>query len=127
MDPRALPSDPPPRDPAVVDVPGRLATERQEVVLLRAALAAELDGILDSVLLANNDDEHDPDGATNGYERAKATAMLHHAEGRLVEIDRALERFTAGTYGRCEGCGSPIGAERLEVLPTTTRCARCAA
>lgn len=92
-----------------------------------AALTAELDEIIESVSLSNNDDEHDPDGATNGYERAKATALLRHTEERLVDLDRAAERVRKGTYWRCEVCGGDIGAERLDALPTTTRCIACAA
>jgi len=105
----------------------RIAQERAEVVRLVDALAVELEEIVESVSLSNNDDEHDPDGATNGYERAKATAMLRHAEGQLVELDAALARVRARTYGTCERCGGDIGVERLEALVTTTRCLPCAA
>jgi RNA polymerase-binding transcription factor DksA len=105
----------------------RIRRERAEVSRLVAALSVELDEIIDSVSLSNNDDEHDPDGATNGYERAKATAMLRHAEARLVELDGAVERLRDGAYGRCERCGGDIGAARLEALVAATRCLRCAA
>lgn len=104
----------------------RLQTERTETVRRIVSLEAELNGIIESALLSNNDDEHDPDGATTGYERAKTTAMLQHARLRLVEIDRAVERTTDGSYGRCEHCGCDIGEERLDAIPTTTRCATCA-
>jgi len=90
------------------------------------SLKAELNGIIESALQSNNDDEHDPDGATSGYERAKATAMLQQAELRLVEIDRAVARTTDGSYGGCERCGGAIGEDRLEAISTTTRCAPCA-
>ena len=104
----------------------RIARERQEAIRLVGALSIELNEIIDSVALSNNDDEHDPDGATSGYERAKATAMLQHAEDRLVELDRAAERIRQGTYGRCERCGGEIGADRLDALIATTRCRSCA-
>ncbi len=104
----------------------RLQTERTETVRRIASLESELDGIIESALLSNNDDEHDPDGATTGYERAKTTAMLQQARLRLVEIDQAIERTTDGSYGRCNHCGSAIGEERLDAIPTTTRCAACA-
>lgn len=105
----------------------RIDREREETTRLVAALARDLDGIIDSVALSNNDDEHDPDGATSGYERAKAAAMLEHAEARLVELDRAAERLRDGTYGRCERCGGAIGVDRLDALIATTRCRSCAA
>ena len=113
-----------PIDPSETDA--RLRHERSETVRLIDALSTELDEIIESVSLSNNDDEHDPDGATNGYERAKATAVLRHAEARLIELDRATERLAAGVYGTCEGCGGGIGAERLDALPTTTCCTACA-
>jgi DnaK suppressor protein len=104
----------------------RLLAERDEANRLIGALSGELEEIIESVLHSNNDDEHDPDGATNGYERAKATALLRHAEGRLVELDLAADRLRHGTYGRCERCRGEIAAERLDALPTTTRCTTCA-
>lgn len=104
----------------------RLRNERTETVRRIASLDAELNGIIESVLLSNNDDEHDPDGATTGYERAKTTAMLQQARLRLVEIDRAVTRTIDGSYGRCDQCGGAIGEDRLDAVPTTTRCAACA-
>ena len=104
----------------------RLRVERTETVRRIVSLEAELDGIIESALLSNNDDEHDPDGATTGYERAKTTAMLQQARLRLVEIDQAVKRATDGSYGRSDHCGCAIGEERLDAIPTTTRCAACA-
>src|SRR4051794_20023053 len=104
----------------------RIARERAETVRMIGALSGELDEIIESVDLSNNDDEHDPDGATSGYERAKTTAMLRRAEARLVELDRAAARVRDGTYGQCEQCGGEIGPERLDALMETTRCVRCA-
>ncbi|MDT9685347.1 TraR/DksA C4-type zinc finger protein [Streptomyces sp. TRM76323] len=43
----------------------------------------------------------------------------------LKEIDAAFERLADGTYGRCQGCGTPIPAERLEILPYTRHCVGC--
>ncbi|WP_410536804.1 TraR/DksA C4-type zinc finger protein [Streptomyces sp. KL2] len=43
----------------------------------------------------------------------------------LGEIDLAFARLENGTYGVCEGCGSAIPAERLEILPYASRCVGC--
>jgi RNA polymerase-binding transcription factor DksA len=104
----------------------RIAVERAEATRNVDALSVELSRIIESVSLSNNDDEHDPDGATSGYERAKATAMLRRAEERLAELDRAAERLREGTYGQCDRCGGEIGRERLEALVDATRCRSCA-
>lgn len=43
----------------------------------------------------------------------------------LRATDAALTRLDAGTFGTCEGCGDPISAARLRVLPTATHCLAC--
>ena len=43
----------------------------------------------------------------------------------LREIDVALAKIDAGTYGVCEGCGKPIPEARLRALPSTSLCSPC--
>jgi RNA polymerase-binding transcription factor DksA len=105
----------------------RLRTERDEVAARATALRGELDGIIASASSTTGDDEHDPEGATIGFERAQAASLLAAAERRLAAIDAALGRVAAGKYGRCERCGGEIGAERLEARPDATLCVTCAA
>ncbi len=45
----------------------------------------------------------------------------------LAEIDAALARIDAGTYGRCVGCAAAIPEERLELRPYAGNCVACAA
>ena len=45
----------------------------------------------------------------------------------LRQIAAALDRIAKGTYGICTKCGDDIAAERLDLLPDTPFCARCAA
>jgi DnaK suppressor protein len=52
--------------------------------------------------------------------------LRDEAAARLDEVDAALARLSAGTYGVCEACGGPIAAERLDALPVTRRCVACA-
>jgi RNA polymerase-binding transcription factor DksA len=91
-----------------------------------AALVRELDQIVESAQLANVDDEHDPEGSTIAYERAKVIALLAAARHDLDAIDGALRRADDASYGTCQSCGRPIGQERLELLPATTTCVACA-
>ena len=51
------------------------------------------------------------------------------SEGRdeLRQIDKALARLDAGTYGICTSCGEKIAAERLHALPFAALCVDCAA
>ena len=52
---------------------------------------------------------------------ARAAALL----SRVQEIDAALERIDAGTYGTCVQCGAAIPAERLEFRPYAACCVSC--
>ena len=90
-----------------------------------ADLRRELDGIVDSTVLVP-DDEHDAEGSTIGFERARVAALLARSERRVADLEAALVRVLAGSYPNCERCGGEIGAERLEALPATTVCVSCA-
>lgn len=52
-------------------------------------------------------------------------AMLESTLQVLAEIDAALGRLAAGSYGTCTGCGRPVPAERLELLPHAATCVAC--
>jgi len=44
----------------------------------------------------------------------------------IEEIDLALTKMAAEAYGHCERCRKPIALKRLEALPATRFCRRCA-
>jgi RNA polymerase-binding transcription factor DksA len=102
----------------------RLVALRAETVAELAAAGERIDAITAARADANTDDEHDPEGATIGFERAQADALRVALRRRLTDVDAALARLAAGTYGRCAVCGEPIPAARLEARPTTDRCIR---
>ncbi|GAA4720887.1 TraR/DksA family transcriptional regulator [Phytohabitans rumicis] len=106
---------------------------RDELLRLRvsaeaeaATLAVDLEALFAASRNSNADDEHDPEGATIGFERAQLTALLAAARERIAEIDDALRRLDSGTYGVCEKCGQPIADERLAARPFARRCITCA-
>jgi RNA polymerase-binding transcription factor DksA len=47
------------------------------------------------------------------------------AKAELAELEAALSRIEAGTWGRCEKCGGAIGRTRLRALPETRHCLSC--
>jgi RNA polymerase-binding protein DksA len=67
-------------------------------------------------------DNHLGDTATAMYDRELDEGLEEGARETLAEIDAALQRIEAGTYGICEVCGKSIGAERLSALPWTRLC-----
>lgn len=49
-------------------------------------------------------------------------AIVNTLEKRLKEINEALERIEAGTYGTCSVCGKEIDEERLKANPSASTC-----
>jgi RNA polymerase-binding transcription factor DksA len=107
-------------------VPERFDQEREAISAQIAALERDLADIVASSQLVATDDEHDPEGATIAFERARIDALLKRARLTLGEIDRAQQRLTSGGYGVCERCGRRIPNERLEARPTAVTCIDCA-
>ena len=118
-------SDPPRPPGPEASLLQTLERARMDAARLAEDLRAELAAIGESTE-ATPDDEHDAEGSTVGYERARVTGLLDRSERTIADIDAAVARVEAGTYGTCEACGSTIPAERLAALPTTARCAACA-
>ena len=52
--------------------------------------------------------------------------MGHSAKAEIRMIEAALQRIAAGDYGYCVTCGAEIGDKRLDVLPYTPFCRKCA-
>jgi len=104
----------------------RLLAERDAALGQLAALTRDHDALVAASEASNADDEHDPEGATIGFERAQLDATIAMTRDRLADLDRALAQVAAGGYGRCETCGGDIGAERLAARPSARTCITCA-
>lgn len=66
------------------------------------------------------------EGDPNIYEREMNLALRRSARAKVRSIQEALHRLREGKYGLCARCGREIEPERLEILPDTDRCKRCA-
>lgn len=102
-----------------------LRVEEVQTIARMDALTSEFDDIVRMSTGANADDEHDPEGSTLAFERARVSALLSDARTYLQELERAQGRIADGTYGACERCGTVIPRDRLTALPATRRCIRC--
>ncbi|MGY1653236.1 TraR/DksA family transcriptional regulator [Geodermatophilus sp. SYSU D01119] len=103
-----------------------LGAERAAAQAQIEALTRQFDEIVAASQASNADDEHDPEGATIAFERQQVAALLEQARRRLADVDAAVTAVEAGTYGRCETCGTPIAPERLAARPTARTCISCA-
>jgi RNA polymerase-binding transcription factor DksA len=73
-------------------------------------------------LSGSTSDNHLADAASETYSREFDEGMEQDATAQLREVDDALARIEAGTYGKCTSCGKEIPAERLEAVPWTKLC-----
>jgi DnaK suppressor protein len=117
------PSAPSSNEASAADV---LAARREQ--LLREAGVAEsrLSDIRSTRAGGSDDDEHDPEGETLSAQWSQAEGLRAGLADELAEVDRALARVVATTYGACVRCGRPIGTERLAARPTAELCIDCA-
>lgn len=103
-----------------------LMAERQ--TYLRSA--SELKAQADSLALEHEPgdvqfDEEGGEGGTSNVDRELDLVLSAQALAAVNEIDWALDKISAGTYGLCEQCGEVIPQARLEALPHAALCVAC--
>lgn len=69
--------------------------------------------------------DHLADQGTEMFEREKAIGLEQSLQARLSQVEHALSRVDAGSYGTCERCGRRIPKERLDAMPEATLCIEC--
>jgi DnaK suppressor protein len=96
----------------------------------RAALTAERDRLRGQVA----EGIQAPDAMTYGSQAAAASqvfdqqrdlALRERNRQHLAQVEAALARIDAGTFGTCTSCGRPIAKERLEAIPWAALCIDC--
>jgi DnaK suppressor protein len=74
----------------------QLSRTRAATVVVVTDLEDDLAAIAESTSMGP-DDEHDPEGSTVGYERARVGSLLERTRHHLSDLDAALERVRLGT------------------------------
>jgi DnaK suppressor protein len=92
--------------------------ENKQDAALRAALQRR-----QSILVEQSADAYEQ--ITYADERELALADLSRHSDQIRQIQAALERIAAGTFGVCRRCGKPIRSKRLMAVPWTPLCIRC--
>jgi DnaK suppressor protein len=70
-------------------------------------------------------DDESGEGGTMTVDRERDLLLSAQAMEAVEEVDHALAKLDAGSYGICEHCGEMIGRERLRALPYARLCLRC--
>lgn len=99
---------------------------KRELAKLKDNLLAERKAVLTRlgahVGRATEDQEtlaDEADQASRATDQAFLLRLADKEHKLLNQIDRALQKFTVGSYGLCEGTGEPIEHKRLELRPWT--------
>jgi RNA polymerase-binding protein DksA len=71
------------------------------------------------------DDAGFSDRSHSTEERSRLISVVKALRSTLRDVERAIAKMDADTYGRCERCGNVISAERLEALPWAVLCIDC--
>jgi DnaK suppressor protein len=71
------------------------------------------------------DDAGFADRSHSTEERSRLISVVRALRSNLQDVQRALDKIAAGTYGICERCGREISVERLEALPWAVLCIDC--
>lgn len=92
------------------------------------ARKAELEARLEEIE-AELDSHQSRDWEELATERESDEVLEHEGQlgkAEIAQIDAALERMDEGEYGYCVKCGAEISPERLDLVPQTPFCAKCA-
>ena len=101
----------------------RLLHERTQLL---QRIAQERGGLVSRAdMAAEHDVRSFDDRAQAISERNDEFAMNEHETAELGDIEAALERIDASTYGQCTDCGVRIPSARLNAYPTAKRCIDC--
>ncbi len=108
----------------------RLIEERREILERIEFINEQAHGGLgmslgESVGELSTYDNHPADIGSELFERSKDFSLRESAMINVVAIDDALKKIENGTYGACDVCGKEISHERLEAIPSTTKCRNC--
>jgi DnaK suppressor protein len=108
---------------------------KERLLDLRARVRGDVSALADAALNktrseANGDLSsmpiHMADIGSDAYEQEFTLSLMESDDDKLGMIEGALERIEDGTYGKCTECGARIPKTRLNAIPYTPLCIKCA-
>ena len=105
---------------------------KERLLLLRSRLRNDVTSMTDAALHHDGSENstmpiHMAELGSDNFEQEFTLSLLATEEDTLGMIEQALERVESGTYGTCEECQGMIPKARLDALPHTPVCVKCAA
>jgi DnaK suppressor protein len=108
---------------------------KEQLLALRARLRGDVSAMANAALNKTRSEAsgdlssmpiHMADIGTDNFEQEFTLSLLQNEEDTLAAIENALERIEDSEYGKCEECGGVISKSRLNAIPYTSLCIKCA-
>ena len=114
--------------------PAFVQKQRQRLLDLRDDLVDAVSGMARDTIRnapegseASGSGQHQGDAGSDAYDRDFALSVLAKEQDALYEIEQALRRIQAGSYGICEMSSRKIPQARLEAIPFARLTVECQA
>ena len=117
-----------PVDPDADSIPEKFRRYYKLLIELRNHLTGQLDQHTEDTLKRSSKEDsgdlssygqHMADAGTDTFDRDFALSLVSNEQEALSEVEAAIQRIKAGTYGVCEITQKPIAKERLLAVPFT--------
>ena len=108
---------------------------KERLLLIRARLRGDVHAMTEAALSKTRSEAsgdlssmpiHMADVGSDNYEQDFTLSLLQNEEETLDQIEAALERIEDGIYGSCVECDGRITKTRLNAIPYTPFCIKCA-
>ncbi|MCA9196514.1 MAG: TraR/DksA C4-type zinc finger protein [Planctomycetales bacterium] len=107
---------------------------KERLLMLRARLRGDVSAMEQNSLRKNRSEMgemstvplHMADVGSDNFEQEFTLSLMQNDGATLSKIEAALERIEDGVYGSCEECGAAIPKTRLNAIPYTPYCVKCA-
>lgn len=108
---------------------------KQHLLMLRARLRGDVSAMANAALNKTRSESsgdlssmpiHMADVGTDNFEQEFTLGLMENEEETIGRIEGALERIEEGVYGVCLECEGKIPKARLNVIPFTPHCVKCA-
>ncbi len=110
-----------------------IKTYKDRLLALRARLRGDVNAMADAALKRNraaNESSpmpiHMADLGSDNFEQEFTLSLMETEGGTLNAIESALVRVEEGGFGLCEDCEGTIAKSRLNAIPYTPLCIKCA-
>jgi RNA polymerase-binding transcription factor DksA len=108
---------------------------KEKLLHLRARLRGDVNTMANATLRRTRSEAsgdlssmpiHMADIGSDNFEQEFTLSLMENDEETLELIETALVRMEEGTYGSCTECGARIPKTRLNAIPYTPHCIKCA-